>query len=138
MRIKHDSQTVRNNSRQSGFTLIEVIITMFIMAVGMMALTSMQITSINGNIDARMRTQANTLAADTMEKLMALPYDDPVLDPDAGQFSRAETDYTIFWQTVENVDPADTKTIIASVTWLSGGEKKTTTFSYLKALEESD
>lgn len=78
-----------------GFTLIEVLIGMAIFAIGILAVTTMQMRSINQNASARLQTEATTLAADWMERLMALPYDDPWLDEAASPYNISSGPYTI-------------------------------------------
>ena len=67
-----------------GYTLIEVLIAMAIFAIGILAIFSMQITSTGSNALARGLTENYTAAMDKVEELLALPYDDADLDPDAG------------------------------------------------------
>ncbi len=50
------------------------MIGMAIFAIGFLAVSSMQITAIQGNGSAREGTEAATLAAEQAERLMALPY----------------------------------------------------------------
>jgi prepilin-type N-terminal cleavage/methylation domain-containing protein len=79
-----------------GFTLIEVLIAMAIFAVGLLALASLQIRSIQLNAAARMQTEETTIAVDWLERLIALPYDDPLLDTgDPHQVTSAP--YRIVW-----------------------------------------
>ena len=59
----------------NGFTLIEVLMAMVIFLVGFLAVGSMQISAVNGNTTARMRTSASILAGDIVEQLMRCPYD---------------------------------------------------------------
>ena len=63
-----------------GFTLIEVLIAMAIFAVGLLALASLQIRTIQMNASARMQTEETSIAVDWLERLIALPYDDPLLN----------------------------------------------------------
>lgn len=78
-----------------GFTLIEVLIAMAIFAIGILAVTSMQMRSINQNASARMQTEATTLAVDWMERLLALPYEDAWLDEAASPYEVSSGSYTI-------------------------------------------
>jgi prepilin-type N-terminal cleavage/methylation domain-containing protein len=87
-----------------GFTLIEVLIAMAIFAIGILAVTTMQMRSINQNASARMQTEATNLAADWMEQLMALPYDDPWLDEASSPYEIQNGPYTI--QCTIEEDPA--------------------------------
>jgi type IV pilus modification protein PilV len=66
----------RRQANVQGFTLIEVLIAMAIFAIGVLAVTSMQMRSISLNTSARLQTEASTLAVDWMERLLVLPYDD--------------------------------------------------------------
>ncbi len=56
-------------SNQSGFSLIEVLIAMGILALSMLAAASMQFSSIRNNASGNMVTQANMLAKAQMEVL---------------------------------------------------------------------
>ena len=104
-----------------GFTLMEVLIAIAVFAVGMLAVGSMQISAVNNNFAARMRTEATILASEKMEELMSLEnYDDPLLsdithiwpdpvDPDAI--------YCMEWEIAEDYPLTSTKTITLSVRW---------------------
>lgn len=52
---------------QSGFTLIEVLIALFIFAVGILGVQTMQITAINGNHHSNRITESSNLAVDQLE-----------------------------------------------------------------------
>lgn len=93
----------KNQTAPGGFTLIEVLIAMAIFAIGILAVTSMQIRSINQNASARLQTEATTLAVDWMEQLLSLPYEDTWLDEAAGPFQAQSGSYTIVWTV--NEDP---------------------------------
>ena len=74
---------VHLKSSQNGFTLIEVFAAMVVFALGLMALTKLQVASIAANGFANDLSQAATLAENTMEQLMALAYTAPeLLDSD--------------------------------------------------------
>lgn len=68
---------------ESGFTLIEVLIALSIFAVGLLALASMQVTSLRGNANSQMLTAATALAEGTIEELLARSADDAEFDADA-------------------------------------------------------
>ena len=76
-----DRKQTRN---QYGFTLIEVMIAMVVFSVGLLGVATMQINAIGGNSFASGLTEAATIAQDKMEELMALDYDDPLLDDTDG------------------------------------------------------
>lgn len=70
---------VRNGKKMksgdSGFTIIEVLIAIVILAIGLLALSKMQIASIQGNQSAMKFTSATVIAQQQIETLMATPYD---------------------------------------------------------------
>jgi len=69
-----------------GLTLLEVLAAMAILSFGLLAIATMQASSIKGNSQAIGITEAVTLAQDKVEELMRLPYnnaadnDDPLDD----------------------------------------------------------
>lgn len=102
-------QTSRQETRlQAGFTLIEVMIALAIFAIGILAVSAMQITAINQNSGSRMQTEATAVAEQLMERLMALPFDHDLLSADSNQNPHQQTvgAYTVNW-TVLTPDPAD-------------------------------
>lgn len=69
-----------NSLDKRGFTLIEVVIALAILAIGILAMFSMQTMGIKGNTTANHISTGSTWAADRLELLMALPYDDDDLN----------------------------------------------------------
>jgi prepilin-type N-terminal cleavage/methylation domain-containing protein len=61
-------QTVFNDNQQ-GFSLVELLIALAILALSMLAAASMQFGSIRNNASGNMVTQANMLAKAKMEEL---------------------------------------------------------------------
>ncbi len=59
---------------QDGFTLIEVLASMVILAIGVLGLAPMIISAIQGNSFGNDMTRANTLAQDKMEELKTMSY----------------------------------------------------------------
>jgi type IV pilus assembly protein PilV len=70
---------VSRRRSEQGFSLIEVMIAMTVFSLSLAALGAMQLVAINFNASAQMMTQLATLAQETMEKLMVLPYNDAYL-----------------------------------------------------------
>ena len=77
-----------------GFTIIEVMVAISILAVGLMAVFTAQSRSIMGNTHANRQTEGMTLAQDKMEELLAVPYED--LDG-AGSPVTAPGNYVVTW-----------------------------------------
>lgn len=61
------SKSIR--SRQSGFTLLEVLISLVILAIGLLGLASLQATGLKNNHSAYHRSQATQLSYDIADKI---------------------------------------------------------------------
>ena len=68
------------NSRRDGFTLIEVLIALTILAIGLLGVALMQVTSISGNTFSREMSVATELGQDMLEKLRTLQYTSSTTD----------------------------------------------------------
>lgn len=65
--------------RNEGLTLLEVLAAVAILSFGLLAVATMQGSSIKGNAQAIGTTEAITLAQGKLEQLMRLPYGDAAL-----------------------------------------------------------
>jgi len=108
-------KTVNRMDDAGGFTLIEVLMAMAVLTIGLLAIGSMQISSINGNSTGKMTSQAASFASDQMERLLALNFTDAQLN--TGNYQRQEGSYSIDW-TIANA--ASPNTILITVTVTSG------------------
>jgi len=59
-------------SSSSGVTLIELMVSLFVFAVGMLAVTAMCLMSVHGNSLTNRMTQANFLAQSKMEMMLSV------------------------------------------------------------------
>lgn len=66
----------KKNRNENGFSLIEVLIGLVILAIGLLAIAGMQITSVKGNFFSSNLTQASVLAQDRLETLKNVAYGD--------------------------------------------------------------
>lgn len=57
--------------KQLGFTLLEVMIAVFVLAIGLLGMAHLQITSLKHNQSAEFRTQAALFAADMLDRMRA-------------------------------------------------------------------
>ncbi len=64
---------------KKGFSLIEVLVGLVLLAIGLLAIAGMQITSVRGNFFSSNMTQASILAQDRLETLRNLPFADAAL-----------------------------------------------------------
>ena len=60
-----------NMKTNTGFTLIEVLISMLILAVGLLGLAGLQATGLRNNLSAYNRSQATQLAYDMADRMRA-------------------------------------------------------------------
>lgn len=74
---------------QQGVGLIEVLVTVLLLATGLLGIASMQLRSLEQNAESLTRTQANLLAYDILERVrMASPVAPaPVVTPSAGDIT---------------------------------------------------
>jgi prepilin-type N-terminal cleavage/methylation domain-containing protein len=123
----------KKKSREKGFTLVEVMIAIAVLAFGILAVASMQTSSVHGNSLANRLTEGTSWAGDKMEELLTIPDTDVALSngthgPET--VMSGVNKYDINWEVIENVDPsnplADAKLIIVTITWQDKGSSKDT------------
>lgn len=107
-----------------GFTLLEAVVAISILCVGLLALASMQVACIRGNAFASGVTEGTTLAADRLEKLIALPYTHSDLSAGDHTAANAPSGYSIAWNVTDDSPLNDTKIINVTVTWTDHGAQK--------------
>ena len=112
------------HANHQGFTLIEVLVAIVIMAIGILSVITMQLTSIGGNLNANNISVASGWAADRIEQIFSMDYEDPDLNDDDGNGAAGlnTTDgsadgtadspdgfYTIYWNVIDDKNPSDLK-----------------------------
>ncbi len=65
--------TLRVNRRHSGFTLIEVLVTVVVVSIGLLGLAGLQISGLRANMSSEARSTATLLATDIVERMRANP-----------------------------------------------------------------
>jgi type IV pilus assembly protein PilV len=137
---------IHDRCRQSGFSIIEVMIAISILSIGILALASMQVAAMRGNSFAGSVTEGSTWALDQIEKLMNLQWDDASLqDADAdgatglanigadADFMVTRGRYAIHWNVANDVVTANTRTINVIVTWSDHGVQKSASIERVMA-----
>lgn len=73
-----------NKWKKDGFSLVEVLVALSILAVGLLALALLQVTAIKGNAVASKWTIATELAQDRLERFRHMAWDNIVSSNAAG------------------------------------------------------
>jgi type IV pilus assembly protein PilV len=73
------------HTESKGFTLIEVLITLVIMAVSLLALATLMATTTKSNSYGSHITEAATFAQDKLEELRAIPWNNVVVGSTSDQ-----------------------------------------------------
>jgi len=118
--------------KQKGFTLIEVVAGLVILAIGLLAIAAMQITSTKGAYFSSNVTRATIFAQDKLEYLKSLSYSDSHLS--AGRHDEGTIPGTSFSRTVQVVDDSGNsmKTITVTIEWTDRGQH-TISFSTIRS-----
>jgi len=109
--------------RSEGFTLLEVMIALVILAVGLLGLAALQLVAVKSNAFSSEMTYATMLAQQHAEVLKSLPFTDGNLT--AGEHEPIEKPiskgarYTVKWNVTDNVPVTDMKSIKVTVQWKS-------------------
>ncbi|MDP9020371.1 MAG: prepilin-type N-terminal cleavage/methylation domain-containing protein [Actinomycetota bacterium] len=129
----------------AGFTLVELLVAVFLFGVVMVALTGTFIAAVRSVGDQRLRTSATRVATDRLETLRSMPFDQ--LDAQAGQTTTTTPDGRAFTvdTTVTAIDAATgapavggaVKQIAVTVSWTSRGTTRNVSYTTAVARDES-
>ena len=131
-----------NKQSERGFSLIEVMIAVTIFSVGILAVASMQLKSIQGNTIARTQTEASQLLANKAEEINMLPYNatdghqiDVTEQPvKCGSNETYETSWTVENEADFSVGTSSFKArrVTATIAWNDGNGSRTIDYTFLK------
>ena len=116
----------------AGFTLVEAMIALAILAFGLLAIAAMQLSGIRGNAFAADLSEATAVTQQEVETLLAIPYTALANGNDVVTGARGTT-YTRTW-IVANPTP-DYATITVTTTWNDSGWRsgRTVTLTAIRA-----
>ena len=70
-----DSEQIANMQKQTGFTLIEILVTVIVLSIGLLGLAGLQAVALKFNSTAYQRSQATVLIYDMIERVRSKPKD---------------------------------------------------------------
>ena len=123
MKRMRNVRKVMKGTGEEGFTLLEILFTVTLLTIGILAVASMQVASINGNGLAGDLSVATCVATDQMEKLIQESYDD--ITTTASPVIRGA--YAVNWTVAEDEVFDNTKTVTLVVSWTIRGIPKRVT-----------
>ncbi len=109
---------------QSGFSLIELLLAMMILAVGLLGLAQLQITAITANAQSDSITVANALAQKAIEDIAAMSADEAIFSTAVTGATWAGSPFTVegagaynvTYDVVPNYPPATPVTGLSQIT----------------------
>ena len=104
-----------------GFSLIEVLIALAIFSIGVLAVTSLQVSASLQSRNSSEITEASAIAFNQMEELMLIPFNHNDLDPAFNPHLLNSGKYSIQWTSIASDLNSDTinesKTVELTVSW---------------------
>ncbi len=124
----------RIKNEHGGFTLIEVLIGLVLLAVGILAVSALQVTSVRGNFNSGNMMQATYIAQAKMESLRNTDFAVLPTTLSVSNTDPPKTVQGITFTLTSNVSPvvASLRTIACTVTWNDGVDHRIT-FSTMRS-----
>ena len=117
----HRSMRINPVKAQQGFSLIEVLIALAIFSIGIIAVSSLQVSASMQSRNSSEITQASAIAFNQMEELMLRPFGHNDLSPALNPHLLASGKYRIQWNAIDSDLNGDTinesKTVELTVSW---------------------
>lgn len=106
---------------QKGFTMIEILVAIFVIVVALMGILTVASMVIGGNTYSRDFTTAITLTQETLEELKNDGYDNVTGGTESSSI------FMTTWSVTDDTPEADMKTVTATTTWSRKGQSHTVT-----------
>lgn len=120
---------MRDGSDCGGFTIMEILVAIFIIVIALTGVIAVTCTVINGNAFSKELTTATALAQDTIEDLKNQPYA-ALADGDP---ETVNTSYTRSWKVRTDLPGTGMKTVEVNVAWRRYGQRHDITLSTIIA-----
>ena len=122
-------------NNQRGFSLIEMVIAMFLLMIGFLAVITVLWSSAQSGSFSRNTTTAANLNQDIMERITSFDYDSLPVSADFIDYTNANPMAAGFTRQtkVEENASADLKTITVKISWSEHGRTKTRIFTMMKS-----
>ena len=111
-------------NNQKGFTLMEIMIALFIFTFGVLAVTLLQTAALNGTDIAKRKAEALSLTSSQVEQILGTRY----TTLQSGTMTQG--DYTLTWTVDAEVN--NTKQVHVRVDWLNKGNPASITYNILR------
>jgi len=111
-------------SRESGFTLIEMLIAISIFSIAFLALGSLVLSTTRNNTRGNMLTQATMLATDKMESFKSIPFDLITDEHESGIDDEGNPGGIYFRETLTAPMTTTTKQVTVTVSWNRSGRDR--------------
>lgn len=137
---------MRRNHCQRGFTLIEALVSLLVLAFGLLAIASFQITLSRNSDVAKQRTEATRLAQEKLEQLRTYPtltvYGNQMVSSTnlTQETITTNTDFTRSWAvtTAGSVDTGRTLTVTVAWADRTGATQQVQLFSNISSSDPSE
>lgn len=123
---------MKNSLNSKGFTLIEVLVSLVILAISLLALAGLMTTTTKNNSVGGRLTEAATLAQDKLEELRATSWDNiPLNQASDNPETRPGIQYQRTWIARLNAINPDIKEIDITIRWTDATSHSLRFFSAL-------
>ena len=128
---------INEENGQKGFSIVEVIVSIAILTIGILAVARMQTVAVRGTTLAKRLSVDAIGAQDIIERVVSVPYDDPLIVDTGGNDVVFVDDpvhhYTLSMNIADDTPVTNTKTIRVTVVSNAPGGSKTTPYDFIKA-----